>query len=402
MHKRMRPILIGAAVLAIGAMAVGYKPLAQAAGSKEMCFGHEVPPFEEVFIKLLRTHVELTGLEQLKAVTGKLTEEERLAVSSYLGEAGHTKVREGLAKDKQEYLEKAYPWPVPGGKTYDFKKMFPHILAVDNNNITPEQLQAVLDKLSPEDIASQSFFLGDDGRATFFSELSQDRLLLILNASPEWVFIETGKRKYSGIKTYNSVLFKQERLGEKLQDVETITVKFREKPRGMYMKWTDGPWKGRELVYSEPILGAGKVRVRESGLLGVIPVTLPVDSEIARRGTNHLVTELGLKYLVDMIEFDFRKADPKKEITRKNYGIVDVDGHPCYKMESILPRDKSKGYYCYRIIHYIDYIRSLEIKAEIYNWNDQLQESYLYTQIELNPGLGDADFDPANPAYDLK
>jgi hypothetical protein len=398
MHYRARLGMMAAGT----ALLVAALTLRLGAGQKDVCFGHELPPFEEVFVKLLRAHIDVTPLDRLQSVSGKLTEDERMAASSYLGEAGHAKVREGLPKDKQEYLARQYPWPVPGGKTFDFAKMFPHILAMDNNNITPELLKAVLERLTPEDIASQSFFLGEDGRATFFGELAPDRLELILNASPDWVFIETGKRKYTGIKTYSAVLFKQERLGAKLQDVETISMKYREKPRGIYMKWTDGPWKGRELVYSELALGTGKVRVRETGVLGIIPVTLPVDSEIAKRGSNHMVTEIGLKNLLDMIEFDFRKADPKHELGRKNYGFVDVDGHRCYQMESILPRDKSKGYYCYRMTHYIDFIRSLEIKAEVYNWDDQLQESYLYTQIQINPGLTDQDFDPANPAYSLK
>jgi len=216
------------------------------------------------------------------------------------------------------------------------------------------------------------------------------------------VFIDTGKRKYKLISDYTSIMYKQERLGNKLQDVEKILVKFREKPKGIYMKWLDGPWKGRELVYSDKALGVGKVRVRESGILGIIPVTLPVDSEIAKRGSNHMVTEIGLKNLLDMIEFDYRKAAPKGELTRKNHGIVDVDGHKVFKQESILSKDKSKGYYCYRMIHYIDYLRSLEIQAEVFNWDNELQESYLYTQIKLNAGLTDRDFDPSNPDYDLK
>ena len=46
-------------------------------------------------------------------------------------------------------------------------------------------------------------------------------------------------------------------------------------------------------------------------------------------------------------------------------------------------------------------MRSLEIKAVMYNWDNQLQESYTYTQIAINPGLKDIDFDPDNPEYRL-
>ncbi len=196
-------------------------------------------------------------------------------------------------------------------------------------------------------------------------------------------------------------MYKNERIDGKMQGEEKVLLKFRDKPKGIYMKWLAGPWKGREVLYSEKFLGAGKVRVRESGILGVIPVTLPIHHQIAKRGTNHLVTEVGLKNLIDMIEFNYRKAIAKGELERVNHGIDEVDGHKVFKMQSILPKDESKGYYCYRIMHYIDFIRSLEIMADIYNWDDELQEKYLYTQIKLNPGLTDRDFDPDNPDYDL-
>jgi len=78
-----------------------------------------------------------------------------------------------------------------------------------------------------------------------------------------------------------------------------------------------------------------------------------------------------------------------------------VDGRKVFKTESILPQDPVKGYYCYRMEHYIDFIRSLEIKAVIYRWDNQLYESYTYTQIKINSGLTDRDFDPENPDYDL-
>lgn len=372
------------------------------AGGESQSFGHAIPAFEDVFIKLFKLEVSTMSMDQLKTVSAQLSDQERAAISYFLGPEGHDKVKEGLPQEKQDFLEEKYQTHTEVPPEFDFRKVFPHVLAVADNNLTLEQNKQVVDALTEEEIASQSFYLGEDGRAKFFSEISEDRVKIILDRTGDWLFIDTGKRKYKLISDYTSIMYKQERLGNKLQDVEKILVKFREKPKGIYMKWLEGPWKGRELVYSDKALGVGKVRVRESGILGVVPVTLPVDSEIAKRGSNHMATEIGLKNLLDMIEFDYRKAAPKGELKRKDHGIVDVDGHKVYKMESILPKDKSKGYYCYRMIHYIDYIRSLEIQAEVFNWNDELQESYLYTQIKLNAGLTDRDFDPANPDYDLE
>jgi len=59
------------------------------------------------------------------------------------------------------------------------------------------------------------------------------------------------------------------------------------------------------------------------------------------------------------------------------------------------------GYYCGRLRHYIDYTRSIEIKAEVFDWNNQLMEKYIYLDIKLNTNLKDIDFDPKNPDYNL-
>jgi len=370
--------------------------------TSEVVFGRRIPEFREVFVKLFRATAEQMSMEQLKTTAAQLSERERDAIGAFLGEEGLAAVMEGLPADKRKFLDeqyKAHGQPSPGD---DFQKLFPRILPVTSNNLTREQLGRVLDQLTEEDIASQSFYLGEEGRARVFTEMTPDRTLEILNRTADWVLIETGKRAYESIRDYTCILYKQERLGGRLQDTEKILLKFREKPHSIYMKWLEGPWAGRELVYNEELLGRGRVRVRESGVLGLIPVTIPVESEIAKRGSNHVVTEIGLKYLLYMIEKDYRRAEPRGHLKQINHGYQELDGTKVFVTESILPRDRRLGYYCYRMIHYIDFIRSLEIRADVYNWNDELYESYYYTEIKINQGLTSRDFDPANPDYNLR
>jgi hypothetical protein len=203
------------------------------------------------------------------------------------------------------------------------------------------------------------------------------------------------------IPEYSATLFKQERMGKKLQDVEKIKVKMRHSPKAMHMKWVDGPFKGREVLYNEKLYGAGNLRVRESGILGMIAVTMSQESFLAGRGTNHLVTELGLKYLLDLVVKDFTKGYPLNEIARKNRGVTSLDGTRVYVTEYTMPDDKKKGYYCYKIVLYTDFVRSILVKSDVYLWDDQLYESYYYTDITLDPKFTDADFDPKNPDYKL-
>jgi hypothetical protein len=374
----------------------------QSDAGRETCYGKTIPEFRGVFIKLFRIMMNEMSMDQLKTTSAQLSESERAAISYFLGEDGHAKVRAGLPPEKQAFLDEKYMVHTQVPPDYDFQKVFPHILCVANSNLTMDQYLRTIKALTDEEIASQSFYMGEEGRAAYFKELSPKQIEALLDRTPEWVLIETGRRKYAKIKDYTSILYKIERLGDEVQAQEKILVKFREKPFSIYMKWIDGPWKGRELVYNEALLGKGKVRVRESGVLGIIPVTLPVESEIAKRGSNHMVTEIGLKYLLELIDKNYRKAVAAKELGRKNHGIADLDGNKAYWTESILPKDPAKGYYCYRMHHYIDFARSLEIKAVVFRWDDKLYEQYYYTQIKLNAGLTDRDFDPTNPDYSLE
>ena len=375
--------------------------LALAAEETAQCFGHRIPAFKEVFIKLFKASVEQMNLDQLRTTSTQMSDTERAAISYYLGKEGHQQVREGLPQEKRAFLDEKYQISTGIPPVQNFQAVYPHILAISNNNLGPDQLRKTLEALTPADLASQSFYMGEDGRKALFSEMTLSGVEEVLNHTEDWTMIETGKRMHAQIQDYTCIMFKQERLGKDLQGVEKILLKYREKPKSIYMKWVDGPWTGRELLYNEALFGAGKVRVREKGVLGLAAVTIPVDWEIAKRGSNHMCTEIGMKYLLFMIENDYRKAIAKGQLQRKNDGITEVDGRKVYKEESWMPRDQKLGYYCYHMTHYIDFLRSLEIKAEIYNWDDELQESYIYTQIKLNPGLTDRDFDPANPDYKL-
>lgn len=366
----------------------------------EICFGHEVPPFRDVFAKLFKAGVQVMSLPQIKEVAAELSTQARASLAGYLGEQAIAHALEGLPSDTVEFLTSTYTGTDPVSDE-DFAKQYPLVMTTINNKLSAEQLQKVLAKLSAEDMASQSFFLGDEGRAHVFSKMRPEAVRAILDHTQDWVFIETGRRAIGRIRHYEATLEKNERVGGKLQGTETIAIKVQHKPLAIYMKWLAGPFKGRELLYNELVLGAGKLRVREGGLLGIVPVTIGLDSPVAQRGTNHKVTEVGVLHLVNLIERDYRRAAPAGHIERINHGIVKLDGVPVYKMETVLPRDRSLGYYCYRMIHYTDYVRGMEVKSEIFNFDNDLQETYYYKDLNTAARLTERDFDPANPSYKL-
>jgi hypothetical protein len=365
-----------------------------------ICFGHAVPPFAEVFPKVFRLCLDAMSTEQVRQAVEALTELQRNALGDFLGENGVAAVADGVEQRKAEIVAAGYTKPGSAGRDA-FAKAYPDVMVRIHNDLTREQLGKVLAALTAEDIASQSLFLGNEGRQRVFSKLRSDAVQAILDRTEDWVFLETGKRALAGIPMYACTLIKQERVGGKLQQPETIELKLRSAPKSIYMKWGAGPFKGRELLYNEAVLGIDKLRVREGGVLGIVPVTLGIDAAVARRGTKHLVTEVGVGHLLTLIERDYLRAAPRGHIKRVNLGIEPLDGRMTYKVESILPRDAALGYYCYRMIHTTDYLRGIEVRSEVFNFKDELEESYYYKDVNVAPGLTDVDFDPRNKKYHL-
>jgi hypothetical protein len=289
--------------------------------------------------------------------------------------------------------------PLPGEA--GFRERFPEVMLAVNRRLSPEQLEAFLGGVRPEDLAAQSFALGDEGRKRVLGELDDERVRKVLDLTPDWVLLETGRRALARFGLYTATLRKEERVEGKISGVEVIALKIREAPRAFFMQWLDGPNKGRKVLYNEKALGPGKIRVREKGLLGLAAVTLDVDSPLARRGTRHLATEVGLSYLVSMLEKDYRVAAGRGHITRQSHGLVTVEGHRGYRLESRLPRDPSLGYYAYRVIHDMDYLEGYPFRVEVYDFDDRLSERYHYLDVNQAAPLTELDFDPRNRDYKL-
>ncbi len=368
----------------------------------------ELPEFREVLPKSIVKYLSHCDAQLAKKAIASVGEDKIQLIANYIGDEGWKYVMEHIKPELKPILEKYKPASGIDFKKLEaeLKKVYPKIPAIWMNLLPEQEFIRYLKETEKLVRGVEALFMGWQGLRVFFETLDEKRHEALLDHTPDWVFIDIGLMRYDAIKDYKCIVYKQERVKGHLQDVEKILLKYRDKPFAIYMKWLDGPFKGREVLYNEAYY-KDKVRVREGGsgisdrILGIAPAWIGLTSSLARRGTNHLVTEIGLKHLLEMIKKDYLRGKGTNDIKRVNHGIQEVDNHKVYVMENILPKDPKKGYYCYRIIHYIDYMRSLEIKAVMYNWDNQLQESYTYTQIAINPGLKDIDFDPENPEYRL-
>jgi hypothetical protein len=229
-------------------------------------------------------------------------------------------------------------------------------------------------------------------------------LLYSLSLFAEEVDIEAllweAYESYGKINDYTGILHKQERIGKKMYPEETIFFKFA-KPFKVYMKWIKDPYKNREMIYVEG-WNDNKIRAHEGGLIGVVSVNLDPKGSMAMKGNRHPVTDMGIGNLLKVVQSNIQKAKKNGDsITVVKLGEEKVFSVDTIKLEATFPKEKEKGYYCYRAILWVDKEKKLPIKIMVYDWDNQLVENYAYEDLKFNVGLTDKDFDPSNKEYNF-
>ena len=97
-------------------------------------------------------------------------------------------------------------------------------------------------------------------------------LLLTLPLAAEQDILEQLKamdRRSQEVKDYTAIFRKQEVVNGKLLPPENIALKF-QKPFSVYMRWLEGPHKGREVLYVRG-KNKGKLIGHEGGFFGFLP-----------------------------------------------------------------------------------------------------------------------------------
>lgn len=208
--------------------------------------------------------------------------------------------------------------------------------------------------------------------------------------------LQKAEEALARIDNYTAVFHRLERVNGKLIPEETTLLKFK-RPFKIYMQWIN-PFKGQESMYVESA-NNGKIRAHGTGFAGLITVNLDPSGSRAMENSRHSITEAGLELLVKRIGSNLRRGLSAGEFSSKDRGEQTVYGRKTIEVEGVLPKDPSKGYYCYRCIVNLDLETMMPIKTQIFDWDDQLVECYGYERLNLNPGLSDKDFDPKNPEY---
>jgi hypothetical protein len=223
--------------------------------------------------------------------------------------------------------------------------------------------------------------------------------------------LQEGIAKFSQVPDYTATFTKQERIGGDLSEIQQISLKVRQEPLSIYMKWHSGQ-TGQQVIYVDG-QNEGKMLVKAGGFRGKLgTLKLDPNGDLAMAQARHPVMMAGIKSVAQRI------VQYQQEQINKGTGYqcefrddAMYDERPCFRCLVVYEnRETSPEYRKSEIL--IDRQLQMPVVLKNYTWSDDadpatldeqtLLEQYAYSEIKVEQKLADNDFDRANEAYRMK
>ncbi|MBI3391987.1 MAG: DUF1571 domain-containing protein [Nitrospirae bacterium] len=192
---------------------------------------------------------------------------------------------------------------------------------------------------------------------------------------------------YNGIESYRAVVVSRERVRSVLQPEDKTLFEFK-KPFELFMTWIEGPKKGNRLYFRSG-WNEDRIRLRQAGILGAIPINLDPASSLLRNGTNHTIREAGLGFFIQTVTSNVRRAQAAGILEIRPLGKRTVEARPVHALDVHIGSKPGNGYYCRRLLIDIDAEFHLPIRFTTFDWDDNIVEQFTYRDLTLNPPLPD-------------
>jgi hypothetical protein len=212
------------------------------------------------------------------------------------------------------------------------------------------------------------------------------------------------KARFETVRDYTCTFIKRERIDGRLSGYEVMMMKARTSPSSVYFKFRQ-PNAGREAIYVQG-RNSGKAIVHDVGLGRLVAGTLHLDprSRRAMDGNRHPITEAGIGFMIDtVLEGWHREMNPLDSVVTIRDRVL-VNKRPSTMIICNHPQ-RAPHFVFHEVRLYIDEELGLPVRFEAYDWPRRageappLVEEYTYTDLRLNVGLSDHDFDPSNKTY---
>lgn len=160
---------------------------------------------------------------------------------------------------------------------------------------------------------------------------------------------------------------------------------------------------GREVIWAQD-LHDGQLVVHEAGFFGLVTLYLDPIGPIAMQGQRYPISEIGITKLVQKLiergELDRESTDVTVTLTKgMKLDGLNVDLIVVTRKQ---PTSGENNFSRAEIV--LDADRLIPLRYTAFGWPEDgdsppLLESYTYSNVKLNVGLSDIDFDPKNPEY---
>ena len=210
--------------------------------------------------------------------------------------------------------------------------------------------------------------------------------------------------RFDKVRDYTCTFTKRERIDGKLSKLNIMSMKVRNAPRSVYMRF-EQPYRGREAIYVEG-RNRGRVLAHDVGLNKFLAGTLELEPRGARamQECRHPITEAGIAALIKTVSERWKAELHDAESVVLFDTRLSIGQARCLLIEAIHP-GAGPNYVFHKVRLFIDVELGFPIRFEGYDWpreeggEAELVEEYAYGNLKLNVGLADHDFDTANRRY---
>lgn len=216
---------------------------------------------------------------------------------------------------------------------------------------------------------------------------------------------EVSRNMESNIADYTCTVTKRERINGILGKEEVMSAKVRHKPFSVYLCFKQ-PRRvnGREVIFVENA-NHGELQAHGVGFEALAgTLSLKPDGRMAMKGNRHPITDMGMLNLAKQLIIVGEKNLENPCISVR-YFDAELNGRDCVCVE-VMNNDRKKDPLFYKGQIFVDMELNIPIKFISWGWGNgrdfPLMEEYTYSDIQLNPGLTDKDFDIRNPEYNYR
>ncbi len=190
--------------------------------------------------------------------------------------------------------------------------------------------------------------------------------------------------RYREIRDYRCVLIKQEWLHNRM-DQQKMILLFR-KPMDIKLTWIT-PNSGQQAVYRVQ-KSKNRFRARKGGWLGFFTVDMDINDKRALETSRYPITCAGIGAVLEKTMQDIGLG----QCEVRTLGEENVDGQPCLHLEfhSLGPKNFHQSL---RTEFWVDKKSGLPIQLKMMDYEQRMIGCYTFSQLELNVGLTDKDFE---------